>query len=449
MTELKSFFAPASIAVIGASQKQGKLGHEILKNIIDARFKGKIYPINPKADEILGLKCYTSVKDVPDEVELVVIIVPARFVPSIISDCSSRGTKAAVVISGGFGETGAAGAELERQLVEAARKSKIRVVGPNCQGINSTSAGLCASWPLVKTKGPISVVSQSGTLLAAVACWAEEDGIGIDKAAALGNKCDVDETELLEYLVADDNTKVVALYIEGLRDGRNFFNVARTTAQKKPVLVLKGGRTLKGAEAVASHTRSLSGNDVIFDSVFKKLGIRRTSSVEDLYDACKGFASLPSPKGKNVAVVTSSGGSGILAVDACEELGLNVITLPVSVHDRMAEKLPSECILRNPIDLTGSATTQMYDEVLSELTKLNEVDSVIVIVGDPMPGVSEVIARYISKGKTIIPIMLGGGKVEEEEKAKLREMKLPHYPSPVRGAKALAAMAHYSSGTMQ
>ncbi len=441
---LKSFFEPSSVAVVGASREPGKLGHEVFRNIIEAGFRGKLYPINPKADEVLGLKCYPSIKDVTDEVELAVIIVPARFVPSVVADCGAKGVKAAIVISGGFGEVGSAGVELERQLMEAAKKANLRVVGPNCQGVNSTSVGLCASWPLVRTKGPISVISQSGTILAAIACWAEEGGVGVNKLVALGNKCDVDETELLEYLAADEGTKVVALYIEGVRDGRKFLEVAQLAAEKKPILVLKGGRTAKGAEAVVSHTRSLAGKDAVFDAAFKQAGIHRALSVEELYDACKGFAQLPSPKGKNVAIVTSSGGSGILATDACEEFGLNVIELPTDVREGLKEKLPPECILRNPLDLTGSATSQMYDEALAALGRSEEVDSVIVIVGDPMPGISEVIAKHLSRGKTIIPVMLGGGKVEVEERAKLQKLHIPVYPITLRGACVLSVLTRHA-----
>ncbi|MGC8816795.1 MAG: acetate--CoA ligase family protein [Candidatus Hadarchaeum sp.] len=436
---LKSFFEPSSVAVIGASREPGKLGHEVFKNIIDAGYKGKIYPINPKAPDVLGVKCYPSIKDVPEEVELAVIIVPARFVPSVISDCGGKGVKAAVVISGGFGETGPAGAELERQLVEAARKAGIRVVGPNCQGVNSTSAGLCASWPLVKTKGPISVISQSGTVLAAIACWAEEEKVGVDKIVALGNKCDVDETELLDYFSNEPTTKVIALYIEGVRDGRKFFRVARAAAEKKPIVVLKSGKTAKGAKAVASHTRSLAGKDAIFDSVFKQVGIQRASSVEELYDFCKAFAGLPTPSGNNVAIITSSGGSGILALDASEELGMNVPDLPAEVRERLKEKLPPECILRNPLDLTGSATAQMYDETLNILNESGEIDAFVVIVGDPMPGISEVISKHVSRGRTIVPVMLGGGKAEAEEKTKLANAGIPLYSDPIRGVRALAA----------
>ncbi|MEM3519208.1 MAG: CoA-binding protein [Candidatus Hadarchaeales archaeon] len=435
---LKCFFEPESVAVIGASREPGKLGHEILKNIIDAGFRGKIYPVNPKADEILGLKCYPSINDVPEKVDLAVIIVPARFVPSVVTDCGKKGVRGVVVISGGFREVGDAGAQLEAQLVEAAKNAGVRVVGPNCQGINSAGVGLCASWPLVKTKGSISVISQSGTVLAAIGCWAEAEGIGVSKMVALGNKCDVDEIELIDYLGEDEETKVIALYIEGTRDGRKFLEIARRVSGRKPIVVLKGGKTEKGAEAARSHTRSLAGLDRVFDAAFRKAGVLRVEGVEELYDACKAFVTLPLPKGPNVAIVTSSGGCGILATDACEELGLNVVSLEEALAEKLKKSLPPECIIKNPLDLTGSATSQSYDAALSELLAWDYIHSAIVIVGDPMPGISEVLAKHSKGGKPIIPVMLGGGRAEEEERRKLAEMKLPSYPSPLRGAKVLS-----------
>jgi acetyl coenzyme A synthetase (ADP forming)-like protein len=438
---LESFFEPKSVAVIGASREPGKLGHEVFRNIVDAGYKGDLYPVNPKADEILGRKCYPSIKDVPSDVELAVVIVPARFVPQVIADCGLKAVRAAIVISGGFKEVGEAGKELEHQMLKAAHEAGIRIIGPNCQGINSTTSGLCASWPLVKVKGTISIVSQSGTIGAALECWAADEGIGICKFVALGNKSDVDEIELLEYLANDPNTKVIALYIEGTRDGRKFMEVARDAVKKKPVVVLKGGRTAKGAEAVLSHTRSLAGSDKIFDAAFKQVGIIRATGVEELYDICKGFARLPRPEGKNVVIITSSGGAGILATDACEEMGLDLIDLPEKARAVLKEKLPPECILRNPLDLTGSATSKMYDDVLATLDAEPEVHSVVMIVGDPMPGITEVILKHFNTGKTIVPVMLGGGSVEVEERAKLQKTNVPVYSDPRRAIRALAALA--------
>jgi len=440
---LKSFFEPKSVAVIGASREPGKLGHEVFKNIIDAGFKGELYPINPKADEILGRKCYPSIKDVPSDVELVVVIVPARFVPQVIADCGLKAVRAVIVISSGFKETGEAGMELERQMLAEAHKAGIRIIGPNCQGVNSTTSGLCASWPLVTTKGAISIVSQSGTVGAALECWAADEGVGVCKFVALGNKSDVDEIELLEYLADDSSTKVIALYIEGVRDGRKFMEVARDAVRKKPVVVLKGGRTVKGAEAVLSHTRSLAGVDKIFDAAFKQVGIIRAGGVEELYDICKGFARLPPPKGKNVVVITSSGGAGILATDASEEMDLNLVNLPDKARSTLKEKLPPECALRNPLDLTGSATSQMYDEVLAALGAEPEVHSVVMIIGDPMSGITEVILKHFKAGKTIVPVMLGGGSVEVEERAKLQRANVPVYSDPTRAVRALAALMRH------
>ncbi|MEM2908495.1 MAG: CoA-binding protein [Candidatus Hadarchaeales archaeon] len=441
---LDSFFQPSSVAVIGASREPGKLGYEILRNIVEAGFKGGLYPINPKADEILGLKCYRSVKDVPYKVELAVVVVPARFVPSVMSDCAEKGVRAAVVISGGFGESGAAGEELERQMLEIAGRAGIRIIGPNCQGVISTSAGLCASWPLVRVRGHISVISQSGTIGAALACWAAHEQIGIDKLVALGNKCDVDEIELLEYLAKDPRTKVIALYIEGVRNGRRFLEVASAVTREKPLVVLKGGRTTKGAEAVLSHTRSIAGSDAIFDLAFRRAGAIRVFDVEEMYDVCKGFAGLTPPAGPNVVMVTSSGGSGILATDACEELGLNVIELPANVRHSLKEKLPPECVLRNPLDLTGSATSALYDEAIAVISSSEEVHSIIAIVGDPMPGIAEIMAKHFHGGKTLVVVMLGGGDVELEERAKLQKMGIPVYSSPIRAARALAALTRYA-----
>jgi acetyl coenzyme A synthetase (ADP forming)-like protein len=438
---LDSFFRPSSVAVIGASREPGKLGHEVLKNIIKAGFKGEVYPINPKSDEVLGLKCYHSIKEIPSDADLAVVIVPSRLVPSVIADCGEKGIRAAIVISGGFGETGPAGADLESQMLEAAKRWSVRIIGPNCQGVNSTSVGLCASWPLIKSKGPISIVSQSGTIAAAVACWADEEVVGISKLVALGNKCDVDETELLSYLADDPETGVVALYIEGVRNGRRFMEVTRAATSKKPVIVLKGGRTEKGAKAVLSHTRSLAGSDAVFDAAFKQAGAIRALDEEELFDICKGFACLRKPRGKNVVIVTSSGGSGILATDACEDLGLKVVDLPAESRDALRGKLPPECILRNPLDLTGSATSQTYDEVLTALDAAEWVDSVIVIVGDPMPGIADVITKHFNLGKTLVPVMLGGGQVEAEERKKLQKLRVAVYSSPVRAARTLAAMA--------
>ncbi len=437
---IKSFFRPKNVAVIGASREPGKLGYQILHNILEAGFKGEIYPINPKAKEILGLKCYPSIKKIPSGVELAVVVVPSRIVPSMIEGCGAKGVKAAVVISGGFSEMGPEGEKLEQQMLEAAKKAKVRILGPNCQGVNNTANGLCASWPLAKEKGPISIISQSGTVGAALECWASDEGIGIANFAMLGNKSDVNETELLDYLSKDRRTGVIALYLEGVKDGRKFLEVARKAAKRRPIIVLKGGRSEKGAEAVLSHTRSLAGQYEIFASACRQAGMLVVSSIEELYDVCKGLARLPRPEGKNTIIVTSSGGSGIMATDTAEELDLDLIDLPRKGRARLRKGLPSQCIISNPLDLTGSATSKMYDDALRILVSYGDIHSIVVIVGDPMPGIAEVIKKW-SKRKTIVPVMLGGGEAEEEERAKLAEEHIPVYSSPARAVRALNALA--------
>ncbi|MEM4696901.1 MAG: CoA-binding protein, partial [Zestosphaera sp.] len=367
-SDIRLFFEPKSVAVIGASRDPLKTGHIILRNIIEGGYKGGIYPINPSADEILGLKCYKSVLEVPESIDLAVVVVPARLVPNVINELSIKGVKAAVIISGGFRETGTQeGLRLEEELKFRARESGVRVLGPNCQGVNNPHVGLCASWPLIKTKGPLSIISQSGTIAAAFELWAEEEGIGVSKMAALGNKIDVDETDLLEYLREDADTKSIAMYIESVKDGRRFLKVATETSLVKPVVVLKSGRTPSGVRAVASHTGSLAGSYAIYYSAFRKAGIAVADTIEELYDMAKGLALLPRTYGDRVQIVTSSGGSGIVSVDYAEMLGLRLANLDDSSKESLRSELPSHCIVGNPLDLTGDADASRYDKVLRVL----------------------------------------------------------------------------------
>lgn len=436
---LKKLFKPESIAVIGASTKPEKLGHQILKNIIDGGYKGDIYPVHPKADEILDLECHSSVTDIKGKVEMAVVVVPGKIVPSIIEECGEKNVKAAIVISSGFSEVGDKGAELEKELVETAEEAGVRILGPNCQGINNTVQKVCATWPLTTKKGPISIIAQSGTVGAALECWAEEDNIGISKFVMLGNRADIDETELLEFFSKDRTTDVIGIYLEGVKDGRKFFEVAKDASEKKKIVVLKGGRSEKGAEAVLTHTRSLAGEYDVFKSVCKQAGLILVESINELYDVCKGVAGLPKPKGKNTIILTSSGGSGILAADAAEGLDLNLMDLPEKSVKRLKKKLPSECIIKNPVDLTGSATAEMYDEAIKILARYKDVHSIVTIVGDPMPEISDVIKERFER-LTLVPVMLGGGKEEVEEKKKLQEEGIPVFSTPENAMKALSAL---------
>lgn len=444
-SDIRLFFEPKSVAVIGASRDPLKTGHIILRNIIEGGYKGGIYPINPSADEILGLKCYKSVLEVPESIDLAVVVVPARLVPNVINELSIKGVKAAVIISGGFRETGTQeGLRLEEELKFRARESGVRVLGPNCQGVNNPHVGLCASWPLIKTKGPLSIISQSGTIAAAFELWAEEEGIGVSKMAALGNKIDVDETDLLEYLREDADTKSIAMYIESVKDGRRFLKVATETSLVKPVVVLKSGRTPSGVRAVASHTGSLAGSYAIYYSAFRKAGIAVADTIEELYDMAKGLALLPRTYGDRVQIVTSSGGSGIVSVDYAEMLGLRLANLDDSSKESLRSELPSHCIVGNPLDLTGDADASRYDKVLRVLAKDPNIDIVLTIFGDPIPNASEVVKRWFNSGKTIVPVYIGGGSVEVVERRKMHESRIPTFKTPERAVKVMKALVDYT-----
>ncbi|MEM3506891.1 MAG: CoA-binding protein [Candidatus Bathyarchaeia archaeon] len=443
---LKHIFNPSSVAIIGASRDPGKTGYIILENIIKAGFKGKIYPINPKADEILGLKAYPSIESIEEQIDLAIVIVPAPVVPSVVEQCSKKGVKGIVVISGGFSETGVEGEKLEKAIAEIIKKAKIRLIGPNCQGINNPHVGLCASWPLITTKGPIAVISQSGTVGATMECWASDEKVGISKFVALGNKADVNEIDLIEAFSEDENTKVISLYLEGVSDGRKFIEVAKKVTKKKPIVILKSGRTKLGIKAVMSHTRSLAGKDEIYDAAFKQSGVLRVEDIEELYDVSKALSLLKFPKGNKVLIITSSGGSGILSVDLCEKLGIALSELPESIKENLKKKLPPYCIISNPIDLTGDATAERYGIVIQECANAHEIDVFFTIFGDPIVGAAEVIKESMEKTeKPIVVVFLGGGEVEKSEKEKMQYHGIPVFPTPERGIKALNALIRYSS----
>lgn len=436
---IRKLFEPNSVAVVGASRDEEKLGHKIMKNLMEAGFEGKVYPVNPEADEILGRKCYPSLEEAPKKTQLAVIVVPSKLVPSVLEECEENNVGNAVVISGGFSESGEEGEKLKEEMLEVADEMNIRILGPNCQGINNTSNGLCASWPLITEEGPISIIAQSGTVGAALETRAQEENIGISKFAMLGNKADIDEVDLIEYMGDDDETEVIALYLEGLDRGREFLKAAEKAAEEKPVVILKGGKSDRGAEAVKSHTQSLSGEYRIFKSACKQAGLIEVESVDELYNISKGLAALPKPEGKKTVIITSSGGCGILAADAAEDLDIDLIDLPEKAVERLEDTLPSECIISNPLDLTGSATSETFDEAIKILARYKDVQNLVVIVGDPISGISDVIEERFDRA-TMVPVMLGMGKEGEEEEMGLKSEGIPVFEDPEEAMKALGAL---------
>jgi acetyl coenzyme A synthetase (ADP forming)-like protein len=439
LNTLESVFNARSVAVVGASANPEKTGHVILKNIIEGGFAGRIYPVNPKAEEILGLPCHPSLTAIDGPVDVAVIVVPAKFVPDVMEEAGKKQVSGAVVISGGFGETG--NEELERRILEIAEHYGTRIIGPNCQGFNYTPNRLCASWPLVRRNGPVAIISQSGTVGAAIEMWAEEAEIGISGFVALGNKADVNENDLIDMFKEDPNTRVISLYIEGVRDGRRFMESVRSARQKKPIVVMKPGTTPKGARAVQSHTRSIAGRDEIFEAVSRQLGIVRAKSITELFDYSLALGFLEKPKGNRVLIVTSSGGSGIIATDAAEQSGIQVIDLPAELAAELHEALPPQCVVANPLDLTGDAKTDRYRIAADIAVRYEAIDSILLIFGDPIPGACEMVNELKEKTeKLIIVAYLGGGEIEEQEKLKLHRSGTPVFPTPERAVAALKVL---------
>jgi acetyltransferase len=428
--DLSPLFHPESVAVIGASESAGKLGHEILKNLKDGGFPGALYPINPKSESILGLSCFKNVRDVPGKVDLAVVIIPARFVSQTIRECGEKGVKGAVVISGGFSEAGAEGEALQNELAKAAREAGVRVVGPNCQGINSPYHPMCASWPLLTQKGRVAVISQSGTVGAAMMDWFSVEGLGVSAFVSLGNRADIDEIDLIEYFEADPNTRVIAAYLEGVKDAVRFQKVL--SELKKPLVVLKSGRTPKGKVAAESHTKSLAGADAIYSSLFKRLGVCRAETIEEFYDFAKALAYLEPPKGNSILYITTSGGAAILATDAAEQEGLNVAPLPPQLAQEIEGVIPAHAIRGNPLDLTGDADARMFREVIQRARPY--YDTLGIIFGDPIVDASQV----VTPGANELIIYLGGAEVEREEKLRMHQTGIPVYPTPERGIRALS-----------
>jgi acetyltransferase len=431
-SKLGFLFDPASIAVIGASDDPRKYGHEILKNLIECGFPGVLYPINPKAERILGINCFRSVKEIPGPVDLAVVIVPAKIVAQAVQECGEHGIKGAIVISGGFSEAGPEGAELQKRLAEVASANGVRLLGPNCQGVNNPYHPMCATWPLLTRKGRIAVISQSGTVGAAMLDWFQQDELGVSGFAGLGNRVDIDEVELIEHYEADPNTKVIACYLEGIKEPERFRGALDTLT--KPLVMLKSGRTPRGRVAAESHTKSLAGTDAIYSSLFDRHGICRAKTFEEFYDFSKAFAYLKPPSGNSIVFLTTSGGAAILATDAAEKEGINTSPLPPKLSDSLRNVVPGHAIRSNPLDLTGDATSEMFKNVIDMVSP--NFDTVGVIFGDPVLNASEA----VTPGENELVIFLGGSEVERSERLKMQRKGVPVFPTPERGILALSQL---------
>ncbi len=449
------FFNPRSVAIIGASIKKGTVGRALMENV-KARFKGRIYPVNIKYDEVLGLKCYKSVLDLPETPDLVVIAVPARVVPKVMEECGRKGVKAAIVISAGFKEVGEEGARLERELLEVARKWGIRFIGPNCLGIYDAWTGLDTIFnPNDRQDKPgpgnVALISQSGALGAAILDWLAEAGVGMSKFISYGNAADVQEWELIEYLAEDPKTEVTMAYIEGVADGRKFLEALKKAASLgKPVIVLKAGKSEKGMRAVASHTGSLAGQYAVYEAAIKQFGGLLVNELNEMVVAAKTLSWLPTPKGDRIAIVTNGGGAGVLATDAIELLGLKVADLSESTRKELREKLPPAAAVNNPVDVLGDAPPERYDAALDAVMRDDGVDAVLLIsimqspAYDP-PGVLKAAKKAVSKyGKPVVMAAPGGRYTVDKLLMFEREARIPSFRTPEEAAKALTYLVRWS-----
>lgn len=449
--QLNKFFYPESVAIVGASSTPGKIGYEIFKNSI-AEFKGRVYPVNPRAKEVLGFKAYPTVLDIPGKVDLAVIAIPAKVVPRVVEECGLKGVRNIVIISGGFKEVGGEGVKLEEEIVEIARRHGIRIIGPNCIGVfNSSNMFETFFQPrdrMIRSKeGKIAIVTQSGTIGAAFLEWAAMDGVGVSKLISFGNKCDVNEVDLLKYLALDDETKVIAFYLESLEVGREFLEVARRVVLKKPIVAFKGGKTSKSSKAVTSHTGRLAGKIEVLRGAFKQCGVIEARELINLYDMAKALALQPPAEGNRVCMVTNGAGGCIIAIDVFSEHGVELAELSEDTRRKLEESLPQYAIISNPVDLTGSATTSDFKAALEVLFQASEVDLVMpfYVLQDAPLGLDiiEVTAAIAKKHAKPIVCCMPGGPIVQEKARKLTRLGVPTYQTPESAALAAYALIAY------
>jgi acetyl coenzyme A synthetase (ADP forming)-like protein len=449
----EAFFEPKSVAVIGASTNPEKLGHAVLDNLVNGGYYEdgrKVYPINPGAESILGLKAYPSVTDVEGSIDLGVIVIPYPYVPDALRTCGEKGIPAVIVISAGFREAGMEGLERERELIEIAREYGIRLIGPNCLGVIDTFTPMNASFSAdMPPRGPMGFMSQSGALGTAILDWAQAGRLGLSKFVSLGNKADVDEIDLLRVWKDDETSRVLLCYIEGLSDGQEFIRVAREVTQQKPIVALKSGVTQAGSRAVSSHTGSLAGSEQAYRAAFQQSGVIRAQSLQDLFDYAIAFGYLPPLRGDRIAIVTNAGGPGILATDAIERSGLQLARFESGIIRALEEFLPDAASAANPVDVLGDARADRYRFALEKVVKDPNVDGVLVILTPQamteIVETAEVIAEIA--GDVDVPMLacfMGEARVEAGTKV-LDKHNVPNFSFPERAAMVFEGLCHFQA----
>jgi len=443
---LDSFFNPGSIAVVGASADARKVGHAVLNNLCRFKFKGNLYPINPSGGEILGLKAYSKISDIGRDVDLAIIIIPARFVPDSLRECAASGIKSVIVLSAGFKEAGKDGTLLEEEIKKIGKEQRMRILGPNCLGLINTVNDMNATFAAdMLPKGKIGFFSQSGAMGIAIMDWAIGNDVGFSKFISLGNKVDLSEIDFIEYFMGDPDTSLILGYLEDVVDGRRFMDIAQKATKVKPIVLLKSGGTEAGARAASSHTGALAGSDTAFDAAFKQTGIMRAQGVQDLFDTALAFAEGKIPAGKGLLVITNAGGPGIIAADTAEQLGVNLPHMTRESIETMARKLPPNATVFNPVDVIGDATSERYAAVLEQAAKDPNIDGILVILTpqamtDMEKTADVVIATARSTDKPVITSFMGEKRVRPAID-KLKNASIPNFSYPEQAVKAFKRLS--------
>jgi len=449
---------PNSIALIGASRKVQSVGYGILKNLLTGcvfntkyckPYNGKVYAVNPNAKKVLGQKCYNSILDIKKKVDVAIIAIPAKFIPDTMKEIAKAGTKGVIIVSAGFGEEGEKGKKLQKEILRIAKKNKIRFVGPNCLGILRTSNNMNASFaPTMPPKGNIAFISQSGALADSVIDWAIESRYGFSTIISYGNKADLDAEDYLEWLANDKETKVITMYIEGVKDGKKFLRIAKKVCKKKPVIALKAGRGKAGTKAISSHTGSLAGSYKIYEAAFKQAGIIQADNVEELFDLGKALAEQPPLKKNSVAIVTNGGGCGVLTADYLEEFGVELAKLKKSTIKKLEDtgKMHPAYSARNPLDIVGDALPERYNVAVDTLISEPYIGGLIVLqtlqtMTDSVADAKVVVnAHNRYPNKPIICVYMGG-KFSKVGMDYLEDHNIPDYNDPRKAARTMWALA--------
>lgn len=448
--DVKALFEPKSVAIIGASSSPGKIGYSIVNNIVNDGYTGKIYPINPRGGEMLGLKIYEKLLDIPGEVDVAVITVPAKDAFESVRQCAQKGVKFLAVITSGFSEIGNKQEELD--MVKFARENGMRILGPNIFGYYASKVSLNAAFgPGGIKKGGVAIVTQSGALGIAMIGRTTVENVGLSALLSVGNKADLDETDLLEYFENDSDTKVILLYIEGVLRGDKLLETLRRVTRRKPVVVIKAGRSTRGAMAAASHTGSLAGADNVFDAVMKQAGVMRAESLDEAFAWCKFLSNAPMPKGPNCCIVTNGGGVGVMATDACEKYGITLYDDQAKLKEIFSPVTPAFGSTKNPVDITGQAGYEQYSKALAAALDNDQVHSVLALYCETAVFSAETLlkmivdnyAKYKAAGKPILFSIIGGEKIDRTCVA-VREFQIPVFPDVYQAVSCMGMLYVHS-----